>query len=43
MEKVLRSVDEDAFELDCNNGYGVIKTECDVPGKKLFILLPIVL
>jgi acetylornithine deacetylase len=34
MEKVLRSVDEDAFELDCNNGYGVIKTECDVPGKK---------
>ncbi|TRX98075.1 hypothetical protein FHL15_001285 [Xylaria flabelliformis] len=38
VEEVLRSVDEDAFELDCNNGYGVVECACDVPGK--IILAP---
>ncbi|KAI8950524.1 hypothetical protein F4801DRAFT_343690 [Xylaria longipes] len=32
LEEVLRGVDEDAFELDCNNGYGVVECACDVPG-----------
>ncbi|KAI0545098.1 hypothetical protein F4679DRAFT_488056 [Xylaria curta] len=32
VKEVLRSVDEDAFELDCNNGYGVVECACDVPG-----------
>ncbi|KAI2464953.1 Zn-dependent exopeptidase [Annulohypoxylon bovei var. microspora] len=30
--EVMRSVDEDAFEFDCNYGYGVIKCDCDVEG-----------
>ncbi|KAI1184651.1 Zn-dependent exopeptidase [Nemania serpens] len=29
---VLRGVDADAFEVDCVNGYGVVKCACDVPG-----------
>ncbi|KAI1200995.1 Zn-dependent exopeptidase [Nemania serpens] len=29
---VLKSVDADAFEIDCVNGYGVVKCACDVPG-----------
>ncbi|KAI1074533.1 hypothetical protein F5B20DRAFT_563119 [Whalleya microplaca] len=29
---VLRVVDADAFELDCVNGYGVVRCECEVPG-----------
>ncbi|KAI1370933.1 Zn-dependent exopeptidase [Hypoxylon crocopeplum] len=32
LRKVLRSVDEDAFEFDCKYGYGVIKCNCDVEG-----------
>ncbi|KAI1746991.1 hypothetical protein F4782DRAFT_453508 [Xylaria castorea] len=32
LKEVLRGVDEDAFELDCNNGYGVVECACDVPG-----------
>lgn len=31
---VLKSVDADAFEIDCVNGYGVVKCACDVPGKR---------
>lgn len=31
LEDVLKSVDEEAFELDCNNGYGVVECACDVP------------
>ncbi|KAI0430051.1 hypothetical protein F5Y09DRAFT_241513 [Xylaria sp. FL1042] len=31
VEEVLRSVDEDAFEVSCNNGYGVVECACDVP------------
>ncbi|KAG4216715.1 hypothetical protein PC116_g34804, partial [Phytophthora cactorum] len=30
LQDVMRSVDEDAFEFDCNNGYGVVKCDCDV-------------
>lgn len=33
VKKVLRGVDEDAFELECTNGYGVVECACDVPGK----------
>ncbi|KAI1120857.1 hypothetical protein F5Y10DRAFT_114090 [Nemania abortiva] len=29
---VLKSVDKDAFEVQCNDGYGVVKCACDVPG-----------
>ncbi|OTB11531.1 hypothetical protein K445DRAFT_77612 [Daldinia sp. EC12] len=32
LQDVMRSVDEDAFEFDCNNGYGVVKCDCDVEG-----------
>ncbi|KAI0818436.1 hypothetical protein GGR55DRAFT_685739 [Xylaria sp. FL0064] len=32
VEEVLRSVDEDAFEVSCNNGYGTVECACDVPG-----------
>ncbi|KAI0970472.1 Zn-dependent exopeptidase [Xylaria arbuscula] len=28
---VLKQVDEDAFEVECNNGYGVVECACDVP------------
>ncbi|KAI0842751.1 Zn-dependent exopeptidase [Hypoxylon sp. FL0890] len=30
--EVLRSVDEEAFEFDCQYGYGVVKCNCDVEG-----------
>ncbi|KAI0392907.1 Zn-dependent exopeptidase [Xylariaceae sp. FL0594] len=29
---ILSSVDKDAFETECVNGYGVVKAACDVPG-----------
>ncbi|KAI2776217.1 Zn-dependent exopeptidase [Daldinia loculata] len=32
LQEAMRSVDEDAFEFDCNNGYGVVKCDCDVEG-----------
>ncbi|KAL7628509.1 hypothetical protein AAE478_000024 [Parahypoxylon ruwenzoriense] len=32
LKDVLRSVDEDAFEVECRNGYGVVKCNCDVEG-----------
>ncbi|KAI0437365.1 hypothetical protein F4803DRAFT_159724 [Xylaria telfairii] len=32
VKEVLRGVDEDAFELECANGYGVVECACDVPG-----------
>ncbi|KAI0872000.1 Zn-dependent exopeptidase [Hypoxylon argillaceum] len=32
VKDVLASVDEDAFEVDCHNGYGVVECACDVPG-----------
>ncbi|KAI0466947.1 hypothetical protein F4859DRAFT_282069 [Xylaria cf. heliscus] len=32
VKEVLRGVDEEAFELDCVNGYGVVECACDVPG-----------
>jgi hypothetical protein len=25
-------VDDDAFEVECHNGYGVVECACDVPG-----------
>ncbi|KAI1311347.1 Zn-dependent exopeptidase [Xylaria venustula] len=28
---LLKSVDEDAFDVECNNGYGVVECACDVP------------
>ncbi|KAI0410880.1 hypothetical protein F5X98DRAFT_74044 [Xylaria grammica] len=31
VEEVLKSVDDEAFELSCNNGYGVVECACDVP------------
>ncbi|GAP92064.2 putative acetylornithine deacetylase [Rosellinia necatrix] len=31
VEDVLRSVDAEAFETVCNNGYGVVECACDVP------------
>ncbi|KAI3333086.1 hypothetical protein F4824DRAFT_258077 [Ustulina deusta] len=31
VEEVLKSVDEEAFELSCVNGYGVVECACDVP------------
>ncbi|KAI1428089.1 hypothetical protein F5Y12DRAFT_73512 [Xylaria sp. FL1777] len=31
VKKVLKSVDEEAFEMECANGYGVVKCACDVP------------
>lgn len=34
VKDVLRGVDADAFEIDCVNGYGVVKCACDVPGKR---------
>jgi acetylornithine deacetylase len=33
VKDILSSLDEDAFENECVNGYGVVKTACDVPGK----------
>ncbi|KAI0021693.1 hypothetical protein F4780DRAFT_276171 [Xylariomycetidae sp. FL0641] len=30
--EVLKSVDEEAFEVECRNGYGVVRTVCDVEG-----------
>ncbi|KAI0890758.1 Zn-dependent exopeptidase [Annulohypoxylon maeteangense] len=30
--EVMRSVDDEAFEFDCNYGYGVVKCDCDVEG-----------
>ncbi|KAI1273412.1 hypothetical protein F5Y07DRAFT_257056 [Xylaria sp. FL0933] len=32
VQEVLRSVDEDAFEVECLNGYGTVECACDVPG-----------
>ncbi|KAI1098435.1 Zn-dependent exopeptidase [Jackrogersella minutella] len=32
LQEVLRSVDEEAFESNCNYGYGVVKCDCDVEG-----------
>ncbi|KAI1461788.1 Zn-dependent exopeptidase [Annulohypoxylon moriforme] len=32
LKEVMRSVDEEAFEFDCNYGYGVVKCDCDVEG-----------
>ncbi|CAJ2500830.1 Uu.00g036830.m01.CDS01 [Anthostomella pinea] len=32
LRDVLESVDEDAFDLSCTNGYGVVKCDCDVDG-----------
>ncbi|KAI1336253.1 Zn-dependent exopeptidase [Xylariaceae sp. FL0016] len=32
LRDVLTSVDEEAFEIECRNGYGVVKCECDVDG-----------
>ncbi|KAI1390387.1 Zn-dependent exopeptidase [Hypoxylon trugodes] len=32
LEEVLRSVDEEAFEIDFGFGYGVVKCDCDVEG-----------
>ncbi|KAI5927493.1 hypothetical protein F4810DRAFT_266716 [Camillea tinctor] len=29
---ILQGVDEDAFGLECKNGYGVVKCDCDVDG-----------
>ncbi|RYO98321.1 hypothetical protein DL764_007122 [Monosporascus ibericus] len=29
---VLKGVDEDAFDVECRNGYGVVKCNCDVEG-----------
>ncbi|KAI2619484.1 Zn-dependent exopeptidase [Hypomontagnella submonticulosa] len=31
-KEVLRSVDEEAFEIDCTYGYGVVECDCDVEG-----------
>ncbi|KAI8628078.1 Zn-dependent exopeptidase [Xylariaceae sp. FL1651] len=32
VQEVLKSVDEEAFELSCTNGYGVVQCECEVEG-----------
>ncbi|KAI1412501.1 Zn-dependent exopeptidase [Hypoxylon sp. FL1857] len=32
LQEVLRSVDDEAFEFDCKEGYGVVKCNCDVEG-----------
>ncbi|KAI0523899.1 hypothetical protein F5B22DRAFT_422257 [Xylaria bambusicola] len=32
VKRVLRDVDESAFEIECVNGYGVVECACDVPG-----------
>ncbi|KAI8958387.1 Zn-dependent exopeptidase [Daldinia sp. FL1419] len=32
LQDVMRSIDKEAFEFDCNNGYGVVKCDCDVEG-----------
>ena len=34
-------MDEEAFEFDCNYGYGVVKCDCDVEGE-YFLLYSIV-
>ncbi|KAI0114155.1 Zn-dependent exopeptidase [Nemania sp. FL0031] len=32
IKAILESVDKDAFEMDCNEGYDIVKADCDVPG-----------
>ncbi|KAI1496821.1 hypothetical protein F5X99DRAFT_413692 [Biscogniauxia marginata] len=32
LQDVLKSLDEEAFEIECRNGYGVVKCDCDVEG-----------
>ncbi|KAI3316458.1 Zn-dependent exopeptidase [Xylariaceae sp. AK1471] len=32
VKDILKSVDEEAFDVSCRNGYGVVRCECDVQG-----------
>ncbi|KAI1329232.1 Zn-dependent exopeptidase [Xylariaceae sp. FL0255] len=32
VKETLQGIDKDAFELDCVNGYGVVRCECDAEG-----------
>ncbi|KAI1485890.1 Zn-dependent exopeptidase [Biscogniauxia mediterranea] len=32
VQAILKSADEEAFEVECKNGYGVVKCDCDVEG-----------
>ncbi|KAI2626355.1 Zn-dependent exopeptidase [Xylaria nigripes] len=32
VKDIMRTVDEEAFEFDCKDGYGVVRCECDIEG-----------
>lgn len=38
LQEVLRGVDDDAFEVGCTEGYGVVRCACDVEGESIACL-----
>lgn len=35
IQKILDDLDEEAFEMDCNHGYGSVECNCEVDGKSM--------